>query len=79
MAIPERADPAVHHPSHYNQLPIECWDVIQYFDFLRGSAIKYIWRASEKNNPLDEMRDIDKAMECLQKYKDRALANLNDT
>lgn len=39
----------VNHPSHYNKVPgIECIDVVRYFDFDCGNAIKYIWRAGEK-------------------------------
>lgn len=54
----------VNHPSHYNQVPgIECIDVIRYFSFSRGSAIKYIWRAGYKG---DEVEDLEKAIWYLQ-------------
>lgn len=37
------------HPSHYNTVPdIECMDVVKHFNFPRGNAIKYIWRAGHK-------------------------------
>ena len=49
----------VNHPKHYNQLPIECKDVIKYFDACRGQAIKYIWRCEDKNN---RIQDLEKAI-----------------
>jgi hypothetical protein len=57
----------VHHPNHYtNQVPgIECIDVTQHFNFNRGSAIKYIWRAGIKN-PDTEIQDLKKAIQCLE-------------
>jgi len=40
----------VNHPKHYNQHPsgIECIEIVQYYDFCLGNAIKYIWRAGLK-------------------------------
>lgn len=42
----------VEKPRHYNIHPsgIECIDIVEHFDFCLGSAIKYIWRAGEKNS-----------------------------
>lgn len=49
------------HPSHYNWLPgIECMDVVKYFDFPLGNAIKYIWRAGRKPAE-DAIDDLEKA------------------
>jgi len=47
----------VNHPPHYNTLPvdIECIDVIEHLNFCRGSAIKYIWRAGEKGDPIQDL------------------------
>lgn len=54
----------VNHPSHYNQVPgIECIDVVRYFSFNRGNAIKYTWRAGHKGN---EIEDLKKAIWYLQ-------------
>lgn len=51
----------VNHPPHYNTLPvdIECIDVIEHFNLNRGNAIKYIWRAGEKGDPV---QDLEKAI-----------------
>ncbi len=49
-------DDEVNHPSHYTQLPIECKDVIKYFDAPRGQAIKYIWRCEDKGKPITDLR-----------------------
>lgn len=51
----------VNHPKHYNAHPsgIECIDVVEHFNFNRGNAIKYIWRAGEKEN---EVEDLEKAI-----------------
>lgn len=48
----------VNHPRHYNRHPsgVECIDVVQHFNFNRGNAIKYIWRADEKGNTLEDLK-----------------------
>ena len=46
----------INHPSHYNMLPIECIDVIQYFDFISGSIIKYVWRYQYKGKALEDLK-----------------------
>lgn len=50
----------VNHPKHYNKNSsgIECIDVVEHFNFNLGNAIKYIWRADEKGNPI---QDLEKA------------------
>lgn len=59
------------HPAYYNQVPgVECWDVAKYFSFLRGNAIKYLWRAGAKGNV---RADLLKARE----YIDAELAELD--
>lgn len=53
-------DDQVNHPSHYNQVPdLECIDVVRHFNFNRGNAIKYVWRAGAKG---DEVQDLQKAI-----------------
>ena len=58
---PQENDP-VNHPSHYtSRVPgIECIDVVENFNFNRGGAIKYIWRAGLKD-PNKELEDLRKA------------------
>lgn len=47
----------VNHPQHYNEHPsgVECIDVIEHFNFNLGSAIKYIWRADYKDQPIEDL------------------------
>lgn len=56
----------VNSPSHYTQHPfdLECIDVIENMPFCRGSAIKYIWRAGDKN---DEIEDLEKSLWFIQR------------
>ena len=56
------AKESVNHPDHYNWIPnIECIDVVEYFDFNLGNAIKYIWRCGKKDTKTAE-EDINKAI-----------------
>lgn len=66
----EVAYETVNHPNHYNALPVECIDVIEHFDFVLGSAIKYIWRAGLKPGT-SKLEDLRKALW----YLERAIAN----
>lgn len=57
----------VSHPSHYTNHPsgVECLEVVRWFNFNRGGAMKYIWRAGEKD-PSREIEDLKKAIFLLQ-------------
>jgi hypothetical protein len=59
-SIPKDNDP-VNHPSHYTSHPsrVECIQVTRHMNFNKGNAIKYIWRAGEKGN---EIQDLQKAI-----------------
>lgn len=59
-------DEAVNHPSHYTQIVpgIECIEVTQHMTFLRGNAIKYLWRAGAKGNT---KQDLEKAVWYIQR------------
>lgn len=48
----------VNHPPHYTSHPsgIECITIVEHFNFCLGNAIKYIWRADEKGNELEDLR-----------------------
>lgn len=54
----------INHPKHYNASgihcecgrQIECIDVTKAFSFRLGNAIKYIWRADLKENPLEDLK-----------------------
>ena len=56
----------VNHPKHYNSHPsgIECIDVVEHMNFNLGNAIKYIWRADEKGNSI---QDLEKAVWYVQR------------
>lgn len=65
------SDP-VNHPKHYQgKAGVECIDVVEHMNFNRGNAIKYIWRAGEKD-PAAEITDLEKA----RWYVDREIARL---
>lgn len=51
----------VDHPKHYNSHAsgIECIQVVRHMNFNKGNAIKYIWRAGDKGN---EIEDLQKAI-----------------
>ena len=63
----------VNHPKHYTNHPsgVECIDITEHMNFCRGNAIKYIWRAGEKNC---ELEDIKKA----RWYLDREIARIEE-
>jgi hypothetical protein len=56
----------VNHPAHYEQdtpccdhcgKPVECIVIAEQFNFNRGNAIKYVWRAGKKtDSPLQDLR-----------------------
>lgn len=59
-------DDPVRSPSHYTWITgVECKAVARHFDFLRGAAIKYIWRSGRKRDE-PEARALRKAIECLE-------------
>ena len=51
----------VNHPTHYNEHPsgVECIDICEHLNFCIGNAIKYLWRADFKKNPIE---DLEKAI-----------------
>ena len=47
----------VNRPAHYNHLNgVECIQVTEHFNFNRGNAIKYIWRAGHKGNEIEDLK-----------------------
>lgn len=59
------------NPTHYRKVPgVECIEVTQHFNFNRGNAIKYIWRAGEKDKS-KEVEDLQKALWYIEKEIDR--------
>jgi hypothetical protein len=55
---------SVDHPPHYTNGPacthcsasVECITITQDMSFLRGNAMKYLWRADYKGNKLQDLR-----------------------
>ena len=62
---------SVTNPSHYRKHPsgVECITVTEHFNFNRGNAIKYVWRAGEKCSELDDLKKA-------RWYLDREIARL---
>lgn len=58
------------NPPHYKTHPsgIECIQITEHLTFLRGNAIKYLWRAGNKG-PLIE--DLEKAIWYIQREIDQ--------
>ena len=58
-------DKEVTHPDHYTWLPgVECQKVVQHFNFNKGNALKYLWRAGRKNADT-ELVDLKKARQYI--------------
>lgn len=51
------SDP-VNHPPHYTAHPsgIECIEITEHMNFCLGNAVKYIWRADEKGNAIEDLK-----------------------
>ena len=66
----------VNHPNHYNTLGIECIDVVENFNFNRGNAMKYIWRAGLKGDAIQDLQKaawyINREIERLQKQQEES-------
>jgi hypothetical protein len=54
----ESMDDPVNHPKHYTSHPsgIECIQVTEHMNFNRGNAVKYIWRADDKGDTLQNLQ-----------------------
>ena len=63
---------AVNSPTHYKSHPsgIECIQATEHFNFCRGNAIKYIWRAGIKERS-GEIEDLQKAIWYLKREVSR--------
>lgn len=48
----------VNHPPHYTDHPsgIECIRITEHLNFCIGNAIKYLWRAGRKGDPVQDLR-----------------------
>lgn len=52
-----KSDP-VEHPAHYTSHPsgVECIEVTEWMNFNLGNAMKYIWRAGDKGNTIEDLK-----------------------
>lgn len=59
----------INYPKHYTTHPsgIECIQITEHMNFCLGNAIKYIWRADQKNG----IEDLEKAKWYLTREIDR--------
>lgn len=64
------ANDPVNHPKHYTSHPsgVECIEVTQHMNFCLGNALKYIWRADDKGDPV---QDLEKAVWYLRREIER--------
>lgn len=55
--VPTEHDP-VNHPRHYTSSPagVECIEVAEHMSFCRGNALKYLWRAGQKGDAVEDLR-----------------------
>lgn len=46
------------NPDHYRKHPsgVECIQITEHMNFCRGNAVKYIWRAGQKGDELEDLR-----------------------
>lgn len=66
---------AVSNPAHYNTGSLECIEAIEamltpdeYIGYLRGNALKYMWRFRYKDKPIEDLRKARWYEERLIKY-----------
>lgn len=54
----EKMQRAINHPKHYTSHPsgIECIQITEHMGFCLGNAIKYIWRAGSKGDPIEDLK-----------------------
>lgn len=64
----------VNHPPHYTSHPsgVECIHITEHMNFCRGNAVKYIWRADDKG---DVIENLEKAKWYLEREIARLKAN----
>jgi len=68
----------VNHPAHYTEHPsgVECIQVTEHMNFCIGNAVKYLWRADMKGNPVE---DLKKARWYIDREIERREADIQQT
>lgn len=46
----------VNHPPHYKRYSIECIEITEHLSFCLGNAVKYIYRAGEKGDAVEDFK-----------------------
>ncbi len=48
----------VNHPPHYtkHKSGVECIQIVEHMNFCLGNSIKYIWRAGEKGDKIEDLK-----------------------
>lgn len=46
------------NPPHYKNHPsgVECITITEHMNFNKGNAVKYIWRAGDKGNEIEDLQ-----------------------
>lgn len=74
----ERKVDLVNHPPHYTKHPsgVECIEITEHMNFCLGNAVKYLWRAADKDDTIEDLEKakwyINREIERLQAEKDPA-------
>lgn len=77
-SLREEPNDLVDHPPHYTAHPsgVECIEITEHMSFLRGNAVKYLWRAGEKGPAVEDLRKarwyIDREIEKVLREESRA-------
>lgn len=77
QGLQEQDQDAINHPAHYTQGDIECWDAMracmsadEFAGYLRGCAIKYLWRCTDKGTYAQDLQKarayVDKLIEAIE-------------
>lgn len=68
-------DGKINHPPHYTQSPsgVECIQIVEHMNFNRGNAVKYIWRAGDKGDAIEDLKKakwyIEREIQRIEKEK----------
>jgi hypothetical protein len=64
------------NPDHYCNHPskVECIQITEHMNFCCGNAIKYLWRAGEKGDAIEDLRKalwyVDREIERLERMRE---------
>ncbi len=67
----------VNHPPHYTSHPsgVECIQITEHMGFCLGNVMKYVWRAGQKHDPLEDLQKarwyLDREIERRQSRRER--------